>query len=75
MASLQPQPAFVLASPTLLCQNKTSVLVLLENLTFKVADNDSFTLKKFGKQLYDHLTNFAPTMEEFGGAISPEATT
>merc|ERR1711990_348704 len=32
-------------------------------------------LKKYGELLYDHLIIFAPTVEEFGGAISPEAIT
>ena len=45
------------------------------DLTFKVADDAGLTLKKFGEQLYDHLIIFAPTVEEFGGAVSPEAIT
>ena len=44
-------------------------------LTFKVADDAGLTLKKFGEQLYDHLIIFAPTVEEFGGAVSPETIT
>jgi len=44
-------------------------------LTFKVADDAALTLKKYGEYLYDHLVIFAPTVEEFGGSISPEAIT
>ena len=44
-------------------------------LTFKVADDSGLVLKKYGEFLYDHLIIFAPTVEEFGGAISPEAIT
>jgi oligosaccharyltransferase complex subunit beta len=45
------------------------------DLTFKVADDASLSLKKYGENLYDHLLIFAPTVEEFGGAISPESIT
>lgn len=45
------------------------------DLTFKVADDSALTLKKFGENLYDNLIIFAPTVEEFGGSISPEAIT
>jgi len=44
-------------------------------LTFKVADDAALSLKKYGEYLYDHLVVFAPTVEEFGGSISPEAIT
>merc|ERR1719228_2667385 len=45
------------------------------DLSFKVADDASLSLKKYGEHMYDHLIIFAPTVEEFGGAISPEAIT
>lgn len=44
-------------------------------LTFKVADDASLNLKKFGEPLFDHLVIFAPTVEEFGGNISVETLT
>jgi oligosaccharyltransferase complex subunit beta len=45
------------------------------DLTFKVADDANLGLKKYGEYLFEHLIVFAPTVEEFGGAISPEAIT
>jgi len=42
-------------------------------LTFKVADDASIVIKKYGSYLYDHLILFSPTVEEFGGALSAEA--
>jgi len=42
-------------------------------LTFKVADDASIIIKKYGSYLYDHLILFSPTVEEFGGALSAEA--
>lgn len=42
-------------------------------LTFKVADDASINIKKYGSYIYDHLILFAPTVEEFGGALSAEA--
>ena len=41
-------------------------------LTFKVADDPTIVLKKYGLYLYDHLILFCPTVEEFGGALSVE---
>ena len=43
-------------------------------LTFKVADDASITLKKYGSYLYDHLILFSPTVEEFGGSLSAEVS-
>lgn len=45
------------------------------SLTYKVADDASLQLKKYGEFLYDHIIVFAPTVEEFGGALSAEAMT
>jgi len=42
-------------------------------LTFKVADDSSLVLKRYGEPLFEHLVIFAPTVEEFGGLVSPEA--
>ena len=44
-------------------------------LTFKVADDASITIKKYGSYLYDNLIVFSPTVEEFGGALSAEVIT
>lgn len=45
------------------------------NLTFKLADDASLQLSKYGEYLYEHLIIFAPSIEEFGGALSVEAIT
>lgn len=39
-------------------------------LTFKLADDASLSLIKFGEFVFDHLIIFAPSVEEFGGALS-----
>lgn len=44
-------------------------------LTFKVADDASISLKKYGEFLYDHIVVFAPTVDEFGGGLNVEAMT
>ncbi len=44
-------------------------------ITFKVADDPSIILKKYGSFLYDHLVIFSPTVEEFGGTLSVEGVT
>lgn len=44
-------------------------------LTFKIADDASLQLSKYGEYLYEHLIIFAPSVEEFGGALSVEAVT
>jgi len=45
------------------------------DLTFKVADDASLNIKKYGQFLYDHIVVFAPTVEEFGGTLNVEAMT
>lgn len=44
-------------------------------LTFKLADDATLQLSKYGEYLYKHLIIFAPYVEEFGGALSVEAVT
>uniref|UniRef100_A0A1Q3FF06 Dolichyl-diphosphooligosaccharide--protein glycosyltransferase 48 kDa subunit n=1 Tax=Culex tarsalis TaxID=7177 RepID=A0A1Q3FF06_CULTA len=44
-------------------------------LTFKLADDASLVLSRYGEFLYKHLILFAPSVEEFGGALSVEAIT
>ncbi|XP_058791848.1 dolichyl-diphosphooligosaccharide--protein glycosyltransferase 48 kDa subunit [Phymastichus coffea] len=44
-------------------------------LTFKLADDANLVLSKYGEFLYKHLIIFAPTVEEFGGALSVDAIT
>lgn len=44
-------------------------------LTFKLADDGSLVLSKYGEFLYKHLILFAPSVEEFGGSLSVEAIT
>ncbi|CAH1397281.1 unnamed protein product [Nezara viridula] len=43
------------------------------SLTFKLADDAGLLLSKYGGFLYDHLIIFAPSVEEFGGALSVQA--
>ena len=45
------------------------------DVTYKVADDPSIILKKYGSFLYDHLIIFSPTVEEFGGSLSVEGVT
>lgn len=42
-------------------------------MTFKSADDANLVLSKYGEYLYDNLIIFAPSVEEFGGAVSVEA--
>ena len=44
-------------------------------VTYKVADDTSIVLKKYGEFLYDHLVLFSPSVEEFGGTLSVEGVT
>jgi oligosaccharyltransferase complex subunit beta len=44
-------------------------------VTFKVADDPSIILKKYGSFLYNHLVLFSPTVEEFGGSLTVEGVT
>lgn len=44
-------------------------------LTFKIADDASLILSKYGEYLYDHLIIFAPSVEEFGGALNVDTIT
>lgn len=44
-------------------------------LVFKLADDSSLALSKYGEYLYDHLIIFAPSVEEFGGSIDNTALT
>jgi len=41
--------------------------------TVKNADNPGLVLKRYGEFLYDHIVLLAPTIEEFGGEITPES--
>lgn len=44
-------------------------------LTFKIADDATLILSKYGEYLYDNLIIFAPSVEEFGGALNVDAIT
>ncbi|CAL7942522.1 unnamed protein product [Xylocopa violacea] len=44
-------------------------------LTFKLADDANLQLSKYGEYMYQHLIIFAPSVEEFGGALSVETIT
>lgn len=44
-------------------------------LVFKLADDPSLALSKYGEYLYDNLIIFAPSVEEFGGTIDVTSIT
>lgn len=44
-------------------------------LTFKIADDSSLILSKYGEYLYDNLIIFAPSVEEFGGSLNVDTIT
>ncbi|XP_057658135.1 dolichyl-diphosphooligosaccharide--protein glycosyltransferase 48 kDa subunit [Diorhabda carinulata] len=44
-------------------------------LTFKIADDSSLVLSKYGEYLYKNLIIFAPSVEEFGGNLNVETIT
>ena len=44
-------------------------------LVFKLADDPSLALSKYGEYLYDNLIIFAPSVEEFGGTIDVASIT
>lgn len=44
-------------------------------LTYKMADDSSLALSKYGEYLYDNLIIFAPSVEEFGGSIDVQVIT
>ncbi|KAF5292597.1 hypothetical protein FQA39_LY13930 [Lamprigera yunnana] len=44
-------------------------------LTFKIADDSSLHLSKYGEYLYDNLIIFAPSVEEFGGTLNVDSIT
>ena len=44
-------------------------------ITFKVADDPTIQLKKYGAYLFDHLILFSPSVEEFGGSLNVETVT
>lgn len=44
-------------------------------LTYKLADDANLVLQKYGEYLYKNLVIFAPSVEEFGGALSVETIT
>ncbi|GJQ71656.1 hypothetical protein Trydic_g11352 [Trypoxylus dichotomus] len=45
------------------------------SLTFKVADDASLVLSKYGEYLYENLIIFAPSVEEFGGTLGVDTIT
>ncbi|XP_034940934.1 dolichyl-diphosphooligosaccharide--protein glycosyltransferase 48 kDa subunit [Chelonus insularis] len=44
-------------------------------LTFKLADDANLVISKYGEFIYNHLIIFAPSVEEFGGALNIDAIT
>ncbi|KAK4875718.1 hypothetical protein RN001_012140 [Aquatica leii] len=44
-------------------------------LTYKIADDSSLHLSKYGEYLYDNLIIFAPSVEEFGGSLNVDSIT
>ncbi|KAI2798591.1 hypothetical protein RDWZM_004545 [Blomia tropicalis] len=45
------------------------------DLTFKLADDATLTLTKYGNPIYKHLILFSPSVEEFGGSINVQSIT
>lgn len=45
------------------------------NLIFKIADDSSLVLSKYGEYLYENLIIFAPSVEEFGGSLNVDSIT
>ncbi|KAL3268253.1 hypothetical protein HHI36_007377 [Cryptolaemus montrouzieri] len=45
------------------------------SLTYKVADDSTLVLSKYGEALYDNLIVFAPSVEEFGGVLNVDTLT
>jgi len=45
------------------------------SLTYKSADDSNLVLSKYGEYLFENLVIFAPSVEEFGGALSVETLT
>lgn len=53
-------------------------LLLLDrgySLTFRLADDASLVLSKYGEYLYKNLIVFSPSVVEFGGQLDTEAIT
>lgn len=44
-------------------------------LTYKIADDSSLVLSKYGEYLYENLIIFAPSVVEFGGTLSVDTIT
>ena len=44
-------------------------------ISYKVADDPSIVLKKYGEFNYEHLILFSPSVEEFGGSLTVEGRT
>lgn len=45
------------------------------SLTYKIADDSSLVLSRYGEYLYKNLIIFAPSVEEFGGSLNVESIT
>ena len=45
------------------------------SLTYKSADDSNLVLSKYGQYLFKNLVIFAPSVEEFGGALNVETLT
>jgi oligosaccharyltransferase complex subunit beta len=47
----------------------------LIDVAFRLTDDSSIVLKKYGEYLFGHIVLFAPSVEEFGGSLSVEGIT
>lgn len=52
-----------------------SLLERGHQLTFKIADDSTLHLSKYGEYTYDNLIIFAPSVEEFGGSLNVDTIT
>lgn len=60
------------------CRHFFSIPNLTERgyrLTYKLADDANLVISRYGEYLYKHIVIFAPSVEEFGGDLSPQKLT
>lgn len=58
--------------------NRTYIIFFADRgytLTFKIADDSSLVLSRYGEYLYKNVIIFAPSVEEFGGSLNVETIT
>ncbi|CAG9862316.1 unnamed protein product [Phyllotreta striolata] len=78
-ASLAQGPTLVLLDNQVIKETHSIFFKSLQDrgytLTFKIADDASLVLSRYGEYLYKNLIIFAPSVEEFGGSLNVDAIT